>query len=389
MPKPGGERGQGLSGGRDLASSLNAALAGDRSAQAEFLRRISGIVWTSCTILAGEGETARAAFGDVVSSITADGFARLRGYSGRGRVETYIAVVVRDILAVRVLRLLQDDRERGWRAFEQFFSADLRRLVRRRLSGPAYEDLQQDAYQELCAAFVADGYRRLRSYSGNGSFTGFVLRTADHLLIDFLRMVTPRRRLPAAVARLGSLEQAVFKLMAWQGITADPERIELALTGCFDVMPTRRAVADAVAAVRGFAQEARANGRWHGAAVSLSGMTGDTADALIGTASASPEDVSIDNDDQRLLDAALAALRNAASQLGDDERIYLEVALSRTEVLPAREIAALMQRPVDEIYKLKQRIMKKLKDAMANDLAVKNWRASVIRDGKEYPDRAS
>jgi RNA polymerase primary sigma factor len=378
-----------LPAGKDLASSLNAALAGDRSAQAEFLRRISGIVWTSCTILVGDGAEARAAFEDVAATLSADGFARLRGYSGRGRVETYVSVVVRDILAVRVLRLLQDDKARGWKSFEQFFSADLQRLVRRRLSGPSYEDLRQDAYQEVCAAFVADGYRRLRSYSGNGSFTGFVLRTADRLLIDFLRMVAPRRRLPAAVARLGSLEQAVFKLMAWQGVGADPERLEVALTRCFSVMPTRAQVQEAVAAVRSFAQDARANGRWHGAAVSLSAMTDDAADALIGRTSASPEDISIDNDDSRLLDAALAALREAASQLCDDERIYLEVALSRTETLPAREIASLMQRPVDDIYKLKQRIMKRLRDAMANDLAVKNWRASVIKNGKEYPDRAS
>ncbi|MDE2463278.1 MAG: hypothetical protein KGO02_06160 [Alphaproteobacteria bacterium] len=378
-----------MPGGKDLASSLNAALAGDRGAQAELLRRISGIIWTSCTILAGDGAEARAAFEDVVSILTADSFARLRGYSGRGRVETYVAVVVRDILAVRVLRLLQEDKERGWKSFEQFFAADLQRLVRRRLSGSSYEDLRQDAYQEVCTAFVADGYRRLRSYSGNGSFTGFVLRTADHLLIDFLRVVAPRRRLPAAVARLGNLEQAVFKLMAWQGVGADPEKLEIALTGCFSVMPTRAQVQEAVAAVHGFAQDARANGRWNGATVSLSAMTDDAADALIGSASASPEDVSIDNDDRKLLEAALTALRDAASRLCDDERIYLEVALSRTEMLPARQIAALMQRPVDDIYKLKQRIMKKLRDAIADDLAVKNWRASVIKGGKEYPDRAS
>lgn len=377
-----------MAGGHDLVSYLRAALAGDSTAGAEFLRRISGIVWTSCTILAGDGTDAHAAFADVLAALQADGFARLRSYSGRGRVETYVSVVVRDLLAVRVLKLLHEDKERGWKAFERFFSADLQRLVRRRLSGPAYEDLQQDAYQEICTALVTDDYRRLRSYSGSGSFTGFVLRTADRLLIDFVRLVAPRRRLPAAVTRLGALEQAVFRLMAWQGIPADFDRVSAALAGVFSPAPTRPQLTEAIAAVRSFAQDARDNGRWHGPAVSLSGMTGEAADALIGAASASAEELSIDHDERKQLDGALATLRCAAAQLSDAERIYLGIALSTAESLPAREIATLMQRPVEEIYKLRQRVMKRLREAIANDPAVKNWRMSVITEGKEYPSSA-
>lgn len=361
----------------ELAASLRAALNGDGAAGADFLRRISGIVWTSCTILAGDGSEARAAFQDVVEALRADDFSRLGGYKGRGRAETYVAVVTRDLLAMRILRLLQDDRQRGWAAFERFFAVDLQRLVRRRLGGPVYEDMRADAYQEICVALIEDDYRRLRLYSGHGSFTGFVLRTADRLLIDFVRSVASRRRFPAAVVRLGSLEQDVFKLLAWRGVPPDVESVSAALATAAEP-PSASAVKDAIATVRIHVQEARDNGGMRGRVVSVSAMDGEAADALLGEAETSPEDVLAARTEEEALSAALAAMRRAAERLPDGERIYLDIVLSGSDSLPAREVARLMQRPVEEVYKLKQRVLKRLRDAMADDPAVKTWRASVI-----------
>lgn len=361
----------------ELAASLRAALNGDGAAGADFLRRISGIVWTACTILAGDGPEACTAFQDVVEALRADGFSRLGGYKGRGRAETYVAVVTRDLLAMRILRLLQNDRQRGWKAFERFFTADLQRLVRRRLGGPAYEDMRADAYQEICVALVEDDYRRLRLYSGHGSFTGFVLRTADRLLIDFVRSVVSRRRLPAAVARLEALEQDVFRLLAWKGIPPDVESVSGALASAAG-SPPRDAVIAAIAAVRLHAREAMENDTARGRVVSVSAMDGEAADTLLGGADISPEDVLTARAEEEALSAALTAMRRAAEGLPDGERIYLDIVLGGCDSLPAREVARLMQRPVEEVYKLKQRVLKRLREAMADDPAVKTWRASVI-----------
>lgn len=360
----------------DLAALLKAALAGDGAAGADFLRRISGIVWTACTILAGDGPEAQAAFQDVAEALRSNRFGRLSGYKGRGRVETYVAIVTRDLLAMRILRLLQDDRQRGWNAFEHFFAADLQRLVRHRLGGPAYEDMRADACQELSMALIEDDCRRLRLYSGHGSFTGFVLRTADRLLIDFVRSLASRRRLPAAVARLGALEQGVFKLLAWKGFPPDTERVSAALASPAG-SPPADAVSGAIAAVRGFAMEAKNSDGMRARTVSVSAMDGEAADALLGGVESSPEDQLATHAEEEALSAALMAMRKAAEQLSDGERIYLDIVLSGSGGLPAREVARLMQRPVEEIYKLKQRVLKRLHDAMADDPAVKNWRASV------------
>lgn len=366
-----------MTSGRDLAACLAAALNGEAGADTEFLRRISGIVWTSCTLLAGEGPEARAAFEEVLPLLSAGGFARLRGYKGRGRVETYVAVITRDLLANRVLHLLFEDRRRGWNAFERFFGEDLRRQVRRRLNGAAHEDLRADAYQELCAALIEDDYRRLRHYTGQGSFTGFVLRTADRLLIDFVRSVAPRRRLPAAVAKLGSLEQDVFKLLAWRRMPDDAQALSAALASAADPKPSANAIVDAIAAVRLHVEGARDSVAARGASVSLSAIEPDAADALIGGGDSSPEAALVERDEDDALAAAAAALRRARDALSDGERIYLEVVLDGGDGLPARDIARLMNRPVEEVYKLKQRVHKRLRDAISDDPAVKNWRASV------------
>jgi DNA-directed RNA polymerase specialized sigma24 family protein len=77
------------------------------------------------------------------------------------------------------------------------------------------------------------------------------------------------------------------------------------------------------------------------------------------------------------LTAALDVLTRAVETLPEAERLYLTIALGAAQTPPSREIAQLMQRPVEDIYKLKQRVLKRLRDLIAEESAVKNWRASV------------
>ena len=91
----------------------------------------------------------------------------------------------------------------------------------------------------------------------------------------------------------------------------------------------------------------------------------------------SPEQSLIHADDEQRLAGAIAALSQAMETLSPAERVYLAIALGGNPTPPAREIARLMQRPVDEIYKLKQRVLTKLREIASADSKIKTWRASV------------
>jgi RNA polymerase primary sigma factor len=358
---------------------VRAVLASDPAAVERFLRAIADIVWTACRRLTGDDGEAREAYAAVCADLSADGFDRLRSYDGRSRLATFVALVSRDLLARRLLHLLQEDAQRGWRAFEAFFQADIGRLIQRRLPGAAHEETRRDAYQEICIALIADDYRRLRAYGGGGSFGGFVLHTVDRLLIDFIRSFSMRRRAPAAIARLPALEQDIFRRVYWQGAATDAAALTKSLAQSMNPPPSVESVVAALARVQ------RALPSGYGSAVSASPRFVSLADApeladdspVAGPSIASPEEIAIECEAESLLSTAVSLLRDIAAALPAAERLYIEIALGGAEPLPAREVARLMRRPVEEVYKLKQRVLKHLKEALEDQEAIKKWRASV------------
>lgn len=368
-----------MGGASEDQTLVRAVLAGDPAAVERFLRAIADTVWSACRRLTRDEAEARDAYAAVCAGRAADGFGRLRPFDGRSRLATFIALVSRDLLAQRLLRLLHEDAQRGWRAFEAFFQADIGRLIQRRLPGVAHDDTRRDAYQEICVALIADDCRRLQAYGGSGSFGGFVLQTADRLLIDFIRSFSLRRRAPAAIARLPALEQEIFRHVHWQGAAADAASLTKILAQGMRPPPT----VDHVAA--GLARVQRTLPSGYGATTSASArfVSLDDAPELAedgsgtGPSVVSPEDIAIEREAESLLSTAVALLRDVAAGLPEAERLYIEIALGGAEPLPAREVARLMQRPVEDIYKLKQRVLKLLKDALEDQEAVRKWRASV------------
>jgi RNA polymerase primary sigma factor len=98
--------------------TLQAALKGDIEAAAAFTRAAADLVWNACQrVTRSEAETEEA-FREVMAALRADGFARLKGYDGRARVRVYLALVVRDLLVERILRLLALDADRGYAAHD-------------------------------------------------------------------------------------------------------------------------------------------------------------------------------------------------------------------------------------------------------------------------------
>ena len=387
--KAGGERNRGFlpftyyngngrpSGGRedmrtqdtDIRVRIEALTGGDPSLAALFLKEIAPTVWTACSLLTGGDAEAREAFLEIIAKLRANNFALLTQYTGRGTLETFVALTVRDLLAQRMLQLLQADRQKGWHAFEGLFETDLLRLIHRRLPGAEHEDARREAYQSICLALVDCDYRRLKAYNGSGSFAGFVLRTADHLLIDLVRSTHARRRLPHAVAKLAILDREVFKLVYWHRQPARPDILAPQLSTRLDRAPDMAEIAAALLRVKAHAQGRQDGARRTQVHIDLE----DIADVP----EASPEAQLVQSQENERLKAALDMLTRAIETLPDAERLYLTIALGSPQTPPSREIARLMQRRVEDIYKLKQRVLSRLRDLIADDLAIKNWRASV------------
>jgi RNA polymerase primary sigma factor len=369
----------GAAGDRAL---VGAALTGDRAAAERLSHRLADTVWTACRRMNGESE-GRAVFSATLAALQADNFAGLGAYDGRSRLEIFVAIRVRDILAQPMQRLFWDDPSAGWSAFQRFFAADIERLIRRRLPGRHHGDLRRDAYQDLCLALIDDDFRRIKAYSGSGSFAGFVLHAVDRLLIDFLRSPGSRRRLPAAIARLPELEQELFRQIHWQRSAPEPRALATALAARRDPAPDAAKITAALARVaaslpRGYCPGAAGPPQL----LSLSDVPEAAAPGLI---EPSPEDIVLEQETDRLLALAAAAVRQVATGLPERERLYLRIALGGAEPLPAREVARVLQCPVQDIYALKRCVLRRLRDSLQDDKAVKKWLASVQAPGEFAP----
>jgi RNA polymerase primary sigma factor len=266
------------------------------------------------------------------------------------------------------------DAGRGWQAFEAFFGEDTRRMIERVLPGAGNRQNREDAYQAVCEALLKNDLQRLRAYSGRGSPSGFVLHTIENLVIDFVRTIIPRRRLPAAIQRLSGLDQSVYRLLYWDRLDADPAILLAHLSRPSEAPPNATAVAQAIGRVR----QALPPGyqpRRDGQMVELSvaedfALAGGSEDFRVPT----PEDNLVEGQAADLLEQALDALKQALPHLAVGERLYLQLALSGE---PAREIARLLCLPVEDVHKLAQKLKRRLRDELGDADVVRKWRLSV------------
>ncbi len=313
----------------DLAL-VRASCAGDPAAGATLLRRLANVLWLTCRRLTRSEAEAREMLGEALAQISADSFLLLRGYDGRAPLETFSVLVCREVLAGRLLKLLDGDLNSAWSAFEAMFQADIHRLIKRRLPGMDREEVRREAYQEICLALIADDCRRLRAFRGRGAFGGFVLHMVDRLLIDYIRTFCGRRRVPT-------------------GRRQDPAAVAAPHAPRFVPL-----------------------GEWSGAGDGL----GADADP------ASPEEAMIAIEDGRLLAGAGQVLRDLARFLPHDERLYMQIALSSPTPRPAREIAKLMGRPVADVYRVREQLKRRLHDALQSHPAVREWRTAETSEQK-------
>jgi RNA polymerase primary sigma factor len=359
-------------GAADLAM-LRAVFAHAPDAWALFVRQCQGDVYTACRMAFPDHE-AKDVFVQVMAQLRADDFALLRTFDGRAPISAYLRLVLRDVLSARVARLLSENPERGWRAFEHFFKRDLQRIIARYF--PAAGDGEDDIYNDVAAALIENGYRRILAYDGQGSFGGFVLRVVNNLCVDLLRKDVPRRRLPAAIQRLTATEQEVFRQLYWESC---PEPQLAAALRIAKVELGKEALATAVAAVRAvLPRDFGADDEHRPRLVTLPGATdGRDGESELPDERPTPEDVVIAQQDEAALEQATGALKTAIARLPQEVRLYLQHVMAGDGDLAPRDIARLMARPVTDIYRLRQQADRMLRQALSENSAVKNLRMSV------------
>ena len=339
---------------------VNAVLAGEVGAARKFLEHVSTALWSIVVKLAGDGADGEAAFLRIVASLKADDYARLRGFDGRARLTTYLSLVVRDILADQLAGQFSRAPHEAWQQFSRYFETDIRSRIGRQWPSKLGRAGREDAYQEVCLKLIEDDFRRIRAYGGRGSFTGYILTVVDRILIDLVRRDMPRRRLPAAVARSAPLDQAIYEAVVWEGCPQDADRLAAALRGRLAPDPTAAEIAEAVARLAGIVRLERAPPPVE--AVSLDVLLGEGGALSITESAPTPEDYLLLFEEEQRRAGLVAAVNVAAEKLPPGERLYLQILFSANEPLPARDIAKLMGCPVEEVYRLKQRTQKWLKE---------------------------
>jgi RNA polymerase primary sigma factor len=240
----------------------------------------------------------------------------------------------------------------------RFFERDIRSRVAQQLPRNVGNAAREDAYQEICLKLIENDFHRIRSYGGRGSFTGYVLAVVDRILIDLIRRDTPRRRLPAAVARSTPLDQAVYAAVVWDGCALDVDWLMTALRGRLDRDPDADEVAESLARVT---RLERASSPQSSDAVSLDVSVEEGGGLSLADLAPTPEDYMLLAEGERSRAALVAAVKAAAADLPTDERLYLQIVFGAGGQLPARDIAKLMGYRVEEVHRLKQRTRKWLR----------------------------
>jgi RNA polymerase primary sigma factor len=341
---------------------VKAVVAGNAAAAQRFLDATAATLWSVVVKLEGDGADGEAAFLGVVEGLKADGYARLKPFDGQSRLSTYLAIVARDILADRLSRSFVEAPRRSWSRFERFFGADIRRRVAQRFPREASSGQRDDAYQEVCLKFIEDDYRRIRAYDGLGSFTGFILTIAERILIDLVRRDAPRRRLPAAVARLPQLDQDVYAAVVWNMHPVDADRLAMTFRGRFERDPDAAEIKTAMARLAELVPLAPAG---RNEMVSLDSSGDDGEGFSVPDSGGTPEEQLLESEEQQTRASLLVAVKAAAAELPAEDRLYLQIVFAATDPMPAREIARTMQVPVEEVYRLKQRSQRWLADVAA------------------------
>src|SRR5262249_55073206 len=100
---------------------------------------------------------------------------------------------------------------------------------------------------------------------------------------------------------------------------------------------------------------------WAARLISLDAVT-DGGTLTLTDTTPTPEDWLLLAEEESSRAALVSAIKTAAAALPPDERLYLETVFSATDPLPPRQIAKAMGCPVEDVYRLRKRAQRWIKE---------------------------
>ena len=95
------------------------------------------------------------------------------------------------------------------------------------------ENDRNECYIFVLDSLMADDYKRLRAFKGQSKLSTYLYSLVNALIIDFRRKRYGRRRIPAAVVKLGNWAETVYRLVCWQRFSVDDAYDFLQVDGLF------------------------------------------------------------------------------------------------------------------------------------------------------------
>ena len=96
------------------------------------------------------------------------------------------------------------------------------------------ENDQNECYVFVLDSLKADDFKRLRAFKGKSKLSTYLYTLINSLVIDFRRKRYGRRRIPAAVIKLGKWAEAVYRLVCWQRFSVDDAYDFLQIDGLYE-----------------------------------------------------------------------------------------------------------------------------------------------------------
>jgi hypothetical protein len=190
---------------------------GDEGAAADLFRRVKDTIWTACKLGTRDENAAHLAYAIVSEGLQADGFSRLQPFRG-GRLESFVALVARELLLDHILRLPATNRV--WLTFEALFKRAIMAMI---VKLPATAAEPEDIYQRVSIKLAAHDYTLLRRYCAHGTLGLSLRKIVSSARIDSIREKMGRREIPEAVKTLCALDQLVFMQVYWKREPPDPD----------------------------------------------------------------------------------------------------------------------------------------------------------------------
>ena len=96
------------------------------------------------------------------------------------------------------------------------------------------ENDHNECYIFVLDSLKADDYKRLRAFKGKSKLSTYLHTLINSLVIDFRRKRYGRRRIPAAVRKIGQWAEAVYRLICWQKFSLDDAYDFMQIDGIYD-----------------------------------------------------------------------------------------------------------------------------------------------------------